>query len=196
MMHLKQLSLILLVCFSTSLHSLPLSTNYRWIINTQTGDRVKLKCVNWAGHMEVMVPEGLDRQPLDDIAAKVASLGFNCVRLTWATYMYTKSSQVKVAQSFESLKLLAAIDGIKKHNPNILNMTLVNVQSAVVDSLGGKGIMVVLDNHVSKPMWCCSDTDGNGFFGDQHFDPREWLEGLNLTATRYKGKRQVFFQVL
>ena len=34
--------------------------------------------------MEDLVVNGLDRQPIDFIAAKIAGLGFNCVRLVFA----------------------------------------------------------------------------------------------------------------
>ncbi|KAG4989948.1 hypothetical protein JHK84_032503 [Glycine max] len=44
----------------------------------------------------------------------------------------------------------------------------------VVKGLGDNGVMVILDNHVSKPRWCCSDDDGNGFFGDSYFDPDQY----------------------
>ena len=56
----------------------------------------------------------------------------------------------------------------------------------MVDELGKNGVMVVLDNHVSRPDWCCGDNDGNGFFGDADFYPMEWLQGLAQVATTYK----------
>ena len=38
--------------------------------------RVKLVCVNWYGaHMEDMVVNGLDRQPIEKIAATIADFG-------------------------------------------------------------------------------------------------------------------------
>ena len=47
-----------------------------------SGQRVKLACVNWSGgQLEAYVVNGLDKQPLAFIAQKIASLGFNCVRL-------------------------------------------------------------------------------------------------------------------
>ncbi|GAU19828.1 hypothetical protein TSUD_170540 [Trifolium subterraneum] len=52
-------------------------------------------------------------------------------------------------------------------------------------------MMVLVDNHVSDPKWCCDNNDGNGFFGDQFFDPKEWLEGLSNVANRVKAKPQV-----
>ena len=61
----------------------------------------------------------------------------------------------------------------------------------VVKGLGDKGLMVILDNHVSKPQWCCSNDDGNGFFGDQYFDPDLWIKGLTKMATLFKGVTNV-----
>ncbi|MCL7042544.1 hypothetical protein MKW94_018705 [Papaver nudicaule] len=187
---------VLLACFfffvSVS-YSLPLSTNGRWVVDTPTGDRVKLRCVNWASHMQTLLAEGLDKQPLHGIVNSMSSLGFNCVRLTWATYMFTKPSNgnLTVDQSFEKLGLLEAKAGIAKNNPGVLNMTVLEAYDAVVDELGKQGIMVVLDNHVTMPQWCCGDGDGNGFFGDKFFDPNEWQQGLSIVANRFKGKPQV-----
>ncbi|KAD0345287.1 hypothetical protein E3N88_44424 [Mikania micrantha] len=33
----------------------------------------------------------------------------------------------------------------------------------VVASLDRNNVMMILDNQISKPGWCCSDFDGNGF---------------------------------
>ncbi|KAK6947853.1 Glycoside hydrolase, family 5 [Dillenia turbinata] len=182
-----------LILFGTLCHSLPLSTSNRWIIDVASGNRVKLACVNWAAHMEAMVAEGLDKKPLKEIATKVALLGFNCVRLTWATFMFTRKQQAShtVAQSLHSLGLHKASIGMAKNNPSLLNLTLVEAYEAVVNELGANDLMVVLDNHVSRPMWCCRSNDGNGFFGDQHFSSEEWLQGLTEVAERFNGVRQV-----
>lgn len=40
---------------------------------------------------------------------------------------------------------------------------------------------------MTKPGWCCSNFDGNGFFGDQYFDPDLWIKGLTRIATLFKG---------
>ncbi|KAF5935163.1 hypothetical protein HYC85_026292 [Camellia sinensis] len=47
--------------------------------------------------------------------------------------------------------------------------------------------MVILDNHISKPGWCCDESDGNGFFGDQYFNPDLWIKGLTVMASLFKG---------
>lgn len=174
-------------------HSLPLSTNLRWVVDEVTGRRVKLHCVNWAAHMEPMLAEGLHLKPLDHIASTIASLGFNCVRLTWATHMLTKRqyATTTVVDSLTSLNLAEAAAAVAEHNPSMANMTLLDACEAVVDALGAVRLMVVLDNHVSRPKWCCGDDDGNGFFGDAYFDVEEWLQGLAMVAHRFRDKPQV-----
>nr|GMD96621.1 glycosyl hydrolase 5 family protein-like [Ipomoea batatas] len=177
---------IFLLSFASLSNSLPLSASSRWITDDQSGERVKLACASWAGHLEPMLPEGLDRRPLSQIATHVSTMGFNCVRLTWATYMFTRYANVTVVQSFRGLGLTEAISGLASRNPNLLRLNLVDAWKAVVEEIGRHGIMMVLDNHVSKPMWCCADHDGNGFFGSVYFDPDEWLQGLAIVANVFK----------
>ncbi|XP_030453903.2 glycosyl hydrolase 5 family protein-like isoform X1 [Syzygium oleosum] len=184
---------LLLVLFINSTSPLPLSTDGRWIVDATTGRRVKLACVNWAAHLEPMLAEGLDKKPLGDIVAKIRRLRFNCVRLTWATHMFTQPGHGErpVEETLDALGLAKAKGGVARNNPLVLNMTHVEAYDAVVDELGKRGVMVVLDNHVSKPKWCCPYDDGNGFFGDEYFDPEEWLRGLVAVAGRFNGKSQV-----
>ncbi|XP_030530356.2 glycosyl hydrolase 5 family protein-like [Rhodamnia argentea] len=184
---------LLLVLFTSITSPLPLSTDGRWIVDATTGRRAKLACVNWAAHLEPMLAEGLDKKPMGDIVAEIRRLRFNCVRLTWATYMFTRPSlgERPVGETLDTLGLAKAKGGVARNNPLVLSMTHVEAYAAVVDELGKQGVMVVLDNHVSKPMWCCPYDDGNGFFGDEYFDPQEWLRGLVAVAEHFHGKGQV-----
>ncbi|XP_062117025.1 glycosyl hydrolase 5 family protein-like [Humulus lupulus] len=168
--------------------ALTLSTKSRWIVD-ENGRRVKLACVNWASHLESAVPEGLSKQPIEAVAGQVSSLGFNCVHLNWATDLATDDSLASrtVRDSFKSLGLTQAISGVETNNPSIIDLPLIEAFKAVVSALGSKNLMVILDNHVSKPSWCCSDSDGNGFFGDKYFDPDLWIEGLTRMASLFKG---------
>ncbi|KAF5816024.1 putative cellulase [Helianthus annuus] len=173
-------------------HSFPLSTSSRWIVDENTGDRVKLACVNWPGHLHVMIPEGLNKRPMKDIVSDIShKMGFNCVRLTWATYMYTRYSNLTVSESLDRWNLTATKEGVRKNNPEVLEMSIVEAQNAVVKAMGKGKIMVVLDNHISLPEWCCGYDDGNGFFGDEYFNPDEWVRGLVAVACRYKGNPSV-----
>lgn len=188
--------IILFFIFAKISHSLPLSTKSRWVIDELTGERVKFKCVNWPAHMKPMLAEGLDKRPLGLIVRQFASLGFNCVRLTWATHMFTRYSKKTVVQTFRDLKLTNAIAGLEKNNPRVLNLTVVDAFSTVINVIKSYGVMVVLDNHVSEPMWCCSNNDGNGFFGDKYFDGQEWLNGLSNVGQRYRKTPMVSFEYL
>ncbi|XP_047971022.1 glycosyl hydrolase 5 family protein-like [Salvia hispanica] len=173
--------------------SLPLSTKSRWIVDDANGQRVKLACVNWPSHLEPMIAEGLEKKPVSEIARKITANGFNCVRFTWSTFMFTRPEygSLRVSESLGKYNLSAARAGIARNNPHILNMTVVELHKAVVDELGRRKVMVVLDNHISRPGWCCSDDDGSGFFGDADFDPEEWQRGLIAVAQAYKGNPAV-----
>ncbi|GAA0151030.1 hypothetical protein LIER_09838 [Lithospermum erythrorhizon] len=184
---------VLIFSFFKLSHSLPLSTNSRWIVDEATSNRVKLTCGNWPSHLEPMIAEGLEKKPLSYIVKEIVSMGFNCVRFTYATYMFTRHgySNLSVRESLNKFSLNDAKNGFAKNNPEFLDMSVVDVHKSVVDELGKNNVMVILDNHVSKPGWCCNKYDGNGFFGDQFFDPQEWIQGWKTAATRYKGNSNV-----
>ncbi|KAK6160346.1 hypothetical protein DH2020_003727 [Rehmannia glutinosa] len=170
----------------------PLSTDSRWIVD-ESGKRVKLACVNWPSHLDVVVAEGLSKQPADEISEEIRNLGFNCVRLTWPLFLFTNDTlaSMSVRQSFKNLGLLESIAGFQTNNPSIIDLSLINAYQAVVASLAKKNVMIILDNHTSKPGWCCSNFDGNGFFGDQYFNPDLWIKGLTRVATTFKDTKNV-----
>jgi hypothetical protein len=60
-----------------------------------------------------------------------------------------------------------------------------------VAALARNNLMVILDNQLSKPGWCCSRYDGNGFFGDVYFDTDEWLSSLKIMATIFNSTPNV-----
>ncbi|KNA25696.1 hypothetical protein SOVF_003190 [Spinacia oleracea] len=173
-------------------HAVPLSTNSRWIIDEE-GHRVKLACVNWASHLELVVAEGLTKQPVDVISKKIKDMGFNCVRLTWPLDLATNDSlaSTTVRQSFVNAGLLDSISDLQANNPSIVDLSLIDAFQEVVGSLTSNNVMVILDNHISKPGWCCSSSDGNGFFGDQYFDPELWISGLTKMATLFQDNPNV-----
>ncbi|KAG5604818.1 hypothetical protein H5410_026310, partial [Solanum commersonii] len=172
--------------------SQPLYTNSRWIVNSK-GQRVKLTCVNWVSHMDVMLAEGLNHQPVDAISKSIINMGFNCVRLTWPLYLFTNDSlsSITVRQSFKNLGLFSSILGLQANNPSIVDLSVLDAYKAVVASLAKNNVMIILDNHISKPGWCCSRFDGNGFFGDEYFDPHLWIQGLTKVAITFKATTNV-----
>ncbi|KAE9454163.1 hypothetical protein C3L33_13939, partial [Rhododendron williamsianum] len=188
----RLLSLFFLSSFSLALllspaAALPLSTDSRWIVD-ETGRRVKLACVNWASHLEAVVAEGLSKQPVDLISKQIGSMGFNCVRLTWPLFLATNESlaNLTVRKSFTRLGLIESVAGFQANNPSLIDLSLINAYQTVVSSLANNNVMVIIDNHISKPGWCCSNDDGSGFFGDQYFNPDLWIRGLTRMATMFK----------
>jgi hypothetical protein len=79
--------LILLPCIlpcATAL--LPLSATGPALTDVN-GARVIYAGVNWPGHLDPMVPEGLQYRSIEQIVRTVKDLGMNVVRLTYATEM-------------------------------------------------------------------------------------------------------------
>ena len=175
-----------------------LHTTGRWIVDSNNA-RFKLRCSNWVGHLETNTPEGLQHQPVDTISAFIANAGFNCVRLTYSIDM-ALGPNVTVAASFAAAGAKTGVpqsdfDSLYRQavqvNPFLGSATLLSAYTSVISSLNDHGIAVILDNHVSRGVWCCNFTDGNGWFSDsslyvasnsQYFDTPKWLQGLQAMA--------------
>ena len=151
---------------------LPLRTSSRWIVDAQ-GARVKFACVNWSGAAQKDgVVGGLQHQPPARIAIQFASMGFNCVRIPWSVAMIQRPHNVSNAS------LLAAAPSLRgKSTPEILD--------DVVDACASARLMVVLDNHMSDPDWCCSETDENGLWYNDRWPEAEWIAAHKAVAARY-----------
>lgn len=202
--------LLALVAFTTcvlSIPTLPLSTSSRWILDAES-KRVKLRCVNWAGHMEMHLPEGLHKQPISYLADWIAAQGFNCVRLTYSID-WALDPDLSVSDAFTKGAAAAGLpDGSMDdiyaqalvQNPSLANSTTRDVYGEVIAQLWSHGVMTILDNHVSKASWCCNLTDGNGWWdtasgynalNSRYFNTTLWLEGLGSVATWAAGQEGV-----
>ncbi|KMZ71266.1 hypothetical protein ZOSMA_184G00180 [Zostera marina] len=170
----------------------PLFRKSRWIVG-EDGRRVKLACVNWVSHLQPVFAEGLGKKSVSEISKDIKSNGFNCVRFTWPTDLATNNTlaSLTVRRNFESLGLYHAIPGIAANNPDLIDLPIIEAYERVVASMDENGVMVILDNHLTKPGWCCDRTDGNGFFGDRYFDPEIWIEGLVKMATLFRPYKNV-----
>ena len=116
------------ISLSKTVTALTLQTNSRWIVN-EAGQPVKLACVNWVSHLDTMVAEGLNNQPLDAISKKIVSMGFNCVRLTWPLFMVTNNSlgSLTVRESFQKRSLSQYISRIQAKNHSIIMFLLLRL---------------------------------------------------------------------
>ena len=190
--------LLTITLLTLSIAAGPLHTSSRWILDGN-GARFKMRCVNWAGHGEANIPEGLQHRPAEYIASWIADAGFNCVRLTYSTDM-ALDPDLSVRDSFTNaaanggVPLSAMQDAYAKveaTNPWAANATVLGAFSAVITALDARGLRVVLDNHVSRAGWCCNTQDGNGWWSaaagydpanSRYFDADAWLRGLAFMA--------------
>lgn len=128
--------------------NVPLSTTSRWIVDAG-GERVKLRCVNWAGHMETNLPEGLHKQSISYLADWIAGQGFNCVRLTYSID-WALNPTVPVADAFRDAapaaqvsadSMLGLYSQALEKNPFLQNATTQDVFGEVIDQLWDRGVM-------------------------------------------------------
>jgi len=84
--------------------------------------------------MERLVVNGLDVQPMSSIAAKIAELGFNCIRLPFALDTYFIDPVIP--------------DSSIAANPELMGKTAMEIFDATVNALTDQGLIVILNNHV------------------------------------------------
>ncbi|KAI2606785.1 glycoside hydrolase family 5 protein [Hypoxylon sp. NC1633] len=172
----------------------PLVTSGRDMKNTQ-GSNVVYAGTNWPGHSEVMIPDGLNYQSIEGIVTKIKSAGMNAIRLTYAIQMvdeiYSNGKDTTVKDSFT--KALGSTNGPKAYsqflakNPSFNDTTTrLQVFDAVAAECLKQKVFVHLDNHMSKATWCCSGSDGNGWFGDTYYNVDNWTRGLTYMANHGK----------
>ncbi|KAH7093169.1 glycoside hydrolase superfamily [Paraphoma chrysanthemicola] len=179
---------------------LPLSTKGRDIIDVN-GDVFHFMSTNWPGHQEIMIPEGLQHSSIEDIVAWFPKFGLNSVRLTFAIEMIDDYLANSPNQTLEKSVINAlgqsngtkALDQILSKNPQFTkNTTRLQVWDAVGKELSKQGVIIHLDNHVSKAFWCCGDNDGNGWFGEKYFDVEKWKRGLAFMTKHAKDNWPTF----
>jgi endoglucanase len=134
--------------------------------------------VNWYGFdQKEYVAGGLDHAPLEAIVEQIRQIGVNSVRLPWAN------------ETLEHNPIVP--DYAVAANPRFKGMRAMEVMDAVIGALASAHIMVILDNHMSRADWCCSDTDGNGLWYNQDYPETRWLADWQTIARRYRRQRWV-----
>lgn len=170
--------------------SLPFSTKGSDIIDSN-GNIFHYKGTNWPGHQEIMIPEGLQHAAIADIVAWIPEFGLNSVRMTFAIEMIDDIYSNNTNQTLERSVINAlgkengtlVLEQILENNPQFTNeSTRLEVWDAVAQELANQGVIVHLDNHVSRAFWCCGDDDGNGWFGEKYFNVDNWVRGWSFIA--------------
>lgn len=139
----------------------PLHTSGNQLLDS-LGHRVRLTSVNWYGFdQKEFVSGGLDHAPLDAIIKQIRDLGVNSVRLPWANETLERNPLVP--------------NYAVKANPRFRGSHALDVMDAVIAALARAHILIILDNHVSRADWCCSETDGNGLWYNPEYPEEKWL---------------------
>ncbi len=150
----------------------PLHTEGHRIVDS-TGHAVRLTSVNWYGFdQKEFVVGGLDHAPLEAIIGQIQQIGVNSVRLPWAN---------------ETLEHDPAVpDYAVAANPQFKGKHAMTIMDAVITALARAHILVILDNHMSRADWCCSETDDNGLWYNREYPEAKWLEDWQAIARRYR----------
>ena len=152
----------------------PLHTDSYQIVDA-AGHPVRLTSVNWYGFDEKeYVAGGLDHAPLAEIIDRIREIGVNSVRLPWANETLERNP-------LPPAYAIAA-------NPQFKSKHAMEIMDAVIAALARAHIMVILDNHVSRADWCCSETDGNGLWYNAEYSEKNWLSDWGKIAHRYRNQ--------
>ncbi|KAJ4215060.1 hypothetical protein NW759_010089 [Fusarium solani] len=164
----------------------PFTTSGRWIKNA-AGNTVTLAGANWPGHGEVMVPEGLQYQSIQEVIADLKSIGMNAIRLTFATELVDQiydnnGEDVDLQTAFEEglgkENGTIVLKKVLENNPSFTPQTKrLEVYDAIAAECLKQHVYINLDNHISTGKWCCGGTDGNTWWGDTEFDADRWARG-------------------
>ncbi|PWY97753.1 glycoside hydrolase [Testicularia cyperi] len=164
----------------------PFYTSGRDIKNAN-GQTVTFVGTNWPGSGETMIPEGIEFRPIAEIVQMMKYVGYNFVRHTYPIQMIDQIYENN-GQDVSVYKALTEAMGqtngtrimnmISQQNPEITkDTTRLEVYDLIAKEEAKQGILMHLDNHISRAMWCCSHTDGNAWFDDVDFDVANWKRG-------------------
>ena len=139
------------------------------------GHSVRLAGASWYGFdQKEYIAGGLDHAPLNTIVEQIRRIGLNSIRLPWAN------------ETLEHDPIVP--DYAVAANPQFKGKHAMQVMDAVIDALARAHILVILDNHVSRADWCCSETDGNGLWYNDEYPEAKWLADWSAIARRYRNQ--------
>ena len=140
-----------------------------------SGRVVGLSGVNWFGfETEVRAPHGLWQRSLGDMLDQIKGLGYNVIRLPFSDEIL--SAGVKPT----------GIDYQK--NPDLVNLTSLEVMDRIIAGAGARGLRVILDNHRSTPG---GGPESNGLWYTTSYPESRWIADWKMLANRYKGNDTV-----
>jgi endoglucanase len=145
-------------------------TNGNQILDA-AGKPVRITGVNWFGFETDYAPHGLWTRNYKDMMDQMKSLGFNTIRLPFATQMFDPGA------------MPGTID--YGRNPDLRGLTPAQVMDKVVGYAGQIGLRILLDRHAVNagylsPLWYSND-----------YPQSRWISDWQMLAQRYQGNTTI-----
>jgi endoglucanase len=145
-------------------------TSGNQIVDT-AGNPVRITGVNWFGFETNFAPHGLWARNYQDMMDQIKSLGFNTIRLPFATQMFDPGA------------MPSTIDFGR--NPDLRGLTPIQIMDKVVAYAGQIGLRILLDRHsidvaILSPLW----------YTNQYPQTR-WVSDWQMLAQRYRNNTTV-----
>lgn len=171
--------LVVLALLGTQVRDTTLPSNYLHTSGNQivdsAGHTVGLSGLNWFGfETETRAPHGLWSRSYKDMLDQMQNLGYNVIRLPFSNAML--AAGVKPT----------GIDYRK--NPDLVNLTALEVMDRIIAEAGARGIRVILDNHRSTSG---GGPESNGLWYTSAYPESRWIDDWKMLANRYKGNDTV-----
>ncbi len=136
---------------------------------------VGLSGLNWFGFETANnVPHGLWSRSLGSMLDQIKSLGYNVIRLPFSDAVL----QPGVMPTSIDYNL----------NPDLVNLTSLQVMDKLIVGAGQRGIKIILDNHRSTPG---GGPESGGLWYTSAYPESTWLADWKMLANRYKGNDTV-----
>ena len=140
-----------------------------------SGRVVGLSGLNWFGlETEVRAPHGLWQRNWEEMLDQIHDLGYNVIRLPFSNAMLvpgTKPTGINYAE-----------------NPDLVNLTALEVMDRIIAGAGARDIRVILDNHRST---AGGGPESNGLWYSDRYPESRWIDDWKMLANRYKGNDTV-----
>lgn len=146
------------------------STSGNQIVD-ENGTPVRIAGVNWFGmESSNFAPHGIWTRGYKDMMDQIKELGFNTIRLPFAS------------QAFDPGTTTSGIDFFA--NPDLPGLSPIEVMDKVVEYAGQIGLRIILDHHRSN---AGPGPNSNGLWYTSTYPESRWISDWEMLAERYAG---------
>lgn len=135
-----------------------------------SGRVVGLSGVNWFGfETESRAPHGLWQRNWEEMLDQIQDLGYNVIRLPFSNAMLAPGAKPTGINYAE--------------NPDLVNLTSLELMDRIIAGAGARDIRVILDNHRST---AGGGPESNGLWYTGSYPESRWIDDWKMLANRYK----------